>query len=121
MKADEKGRAVAAMGTAQHATPVREWDNDWPAGVAAWRVGDVLVLMPALLPRTPHSFRRTYMDRVRANATGVCPRCEAVASITRHGQLAHEDGCPLLADSSRWVDRRGVEALAALQGGEVRP
>lgn len=47
-------------------------------GFQAWMVGEVMVLMPKLLPGAPSSTRRRYRDRIIANATGECPRAAEV-------------------------------------------
>lgn len=111
-RADTKAQLVAAW--ADPSPPVRVWDAPLPSGVAAWKAGQALVLLPELLPGAPASIRRAYRDRLRTNATGRCPRCGAASGIdTASGpRTMHEQTCPVAAlAGSRWLDRRGIAAL----------
>lgn len=95
--------------------------DEHPAGgFQFWKVGDVLVGMPALLPAAPASIRRRYRLRIVANATGECMRCGSIVADPlegTHASLAHDDDCPLLLhDIERWVDPRAQMLRDALNG-----
>lgn len=94
-------------------------------GFALWQVGEaggVMVCLPDLVNPTPE-ITHLYMDRILANATGRCPRCEAVASdptssapgiLLHHAGVVHRSGCPTLKlelESRQWFDPRALDYL----------
>lgn len=111
--ADERAVRVRSWASAVNQTPMLEPEST--DEVSYWRVGEVLVLMPRLLPRAPQRVRRLYRDRVIANATGRCPRCFAVADVAGT-QMEHETACPVGAegerDMGRWLAEVGQRQLA---------
>ena len=86
-----------------------------------WKVRDVLVGMPALLPTAPASVRRRYRLRIVANATGECSRCGSIVADLLEGHqatLSHDDDCSLLLhDIERWIDPRSRALRGALGAG----
>jgi hypothetical protein len=66
-------------------------------GWQQWKVGHVLVIMPKLLAGTPSSVRRAYRQRIIANATGECPRCNTITTDPHggHASPSHDDDCPV--------------------------
>jgi hypothetical protein len=120
-KADRKANIAAGRASArQHPEPMLVEELPDVPGFQFWKVGDVLVGMPALLPHAPASVRRRYRLRIVSNAVGECMRCEAVVADPLEGHrasLAHENGCPLLLhDIERWVDPRASAMRGALAG-----
>jgi hypothetical protein len=108
-RADRKAH-IAASRTSARRNPEPILIEEPVAGFHFWKVGDVLVGMPKLLPGAPASIRRHYRARIVANAIGECPRCGSIAADPLEGHqasLSHDDGCPLLlAHIERWVDPR---------------
>jgi hypothetical protein len=105
---DRRAQVVNAMSSAEGQKPERIWDPPLPPGIAAYSVGSVLVVAPALRPGAPASVRRAYRDRIIANATGRCPRCDAVSDSEDMSTMAHEEDCPVSdAALSRWLDPEG--------------
>ena len=109
-KADRKARITAARASARrHPEPmlVEELSD---SGLHLYKVGDVLVGVPALVPGAPSSVRRRYRQRIQANAIGECGRCGSIVEDPLEGHratLAHENNCPLLLhDIGRWIDPR---------------
>jgi hypothetical protein len=99
-------------------------DQSPSPGFQFWKVGDVLVGMPKLLPNAPASVRRHYRARSVANATGECPRCDSITTDPLQGHavsLSHNDRCPLLLnDIERWIDPRSQPLRDALNSGWSR-
>jgi hypothetical protein len=108
--ADRKANIAASRASARrnpHPMLVDELPND---GLALWKVGDVLVGMPALLPNAPARVRRNYRDRILSNALGECPRCESIAgdSVEDSGlaPFPHRQSCPVIrTDFEPWIRR----------------
>jgi hypothetical protein len=109
-QADRKAKITAARASARrHPEPMLVGElpsNGWQL----WKVGDVLVGMPALLPDTPSSVRRNYRLRILSNATGECGRCGSIAGNPAEGThlapFPHRHGCPVLrTDFERWIRR----------------
>ena len=113
-KADRRANIARGRDSARkHPTPMLV-DIDPGDGWWAWMVGDVMVVMPALLPGTPASIRRKYMNRVITNAVGECPRCGTVTNdgaVDQVSGLAHDGDCPVLSLErvvGPWLDRRAA-------------
>jgi hypothetical protein len=119
-KADRKANIAASRASARRDPSPMLVDELPGDGLHFWKVGDVLVGMPALLPTAPASVRRRYRLRIVANATGECPRCESIADDPLEGHqasLSHENGCPLLLnDIERFIDPRSSGFRNALGG-----
>jgi hypothetical protein len=96
-------------------------DEPPSGGFQLWKVGDVLVGMPKLLPRAPASVRRRYRLRIVANATGECMRCGSITADRlerHHATLSHCSDCPLLLnDIERWIHPRSNALRNALGTG----
>jgi hypothetical protein len=93
-RADRKAHLASARATARrHPEPMLV---DMP-GWQQWKVGHVLVIMPKLLAGTPSSVRRAYRQRIIANATGECPRCNTITTDPHggHASPSHDDDCPV--------------------------
>ena len=83
-------------------------------GWSFWKVGEVMVGMPTLLPNAPKSIKRRYLARIVCNATGACPTCGAITSDARgadraiaRAQVEHESYCPVGDHGpslDRWLD-----------------
>lgn len=112
MNPDRRGKIVKAMSSAVGHKPERIFDMPLPPGIAAYSVASVLLVMPALLPNAPQSVRRAYRDRIIANATGRCPKCDAVADSEDMSSMSHEHGCPVSSIPDRWLDPDGLAAIA---------
>src|SRR4051812_42202863 len=107
-RADRKANIAASRASARR-HPHPKLVGESPNGVFQhWMIGSVLVLMPALLPDAPSSIRRRYRDRIVANATGECARCESIAgdSVEDSGYapFPHRVGCPVIrTDFEPWI------------------
>jgi hypothetical protein len=113
-RADRKATIAAARASARrHPEPmlVEELSD---SGLHLYKVGDVLVGVPALVHGAPSSVRRRYRQRIQANAIGECGRCGSIVADPLEGHqatLAHEDNCPLLLqDIEPWIDPRARRA-----------
>jgi hypothetical protein len=108
--ADGKANIAASRASARR-NPHPMLVAESPNGVFQhWMIGDVLVLMPALLPTAPASVRRNYRDRILSNALGEYPRCESIAgdSVEDSGlaPFPHRTGCPVIrTDFEPWLRR----------------
>jgi hypothetical protein len=108
-RADQKARIAAGHASARrHPVPVV---GELPAsGWQLYKLGDVIVGMPKLQTTAPARVRRSYRDRLIANATGQCPRCEAIAGDpVEDAALApfpHHQDCPVVrCDFEPWIQR----------------
>jgi hypothetical protein len=124
-RADRKARIAASRATARRNPEPMLVDG--PTGAIAgfqfWKIGDVLVGMPALLPGAPASIRRRHRARIVANATGECTHCGTIANdptgTVGYAGFPHRNGCPLLlTDIERWIDPRAQSLRGALASGE---
>ena len=119
--ADRKAHIAASRATARRNPEQILVDQSPSPGFQFWKVGDVLVGMPKLLPNAPASIRRHYRARIVANATGECGRCGSIAADPlegHHASLSHDDGCPLLLnDIERWIDPCSQSLRNAISGG----
>jgi hypothetical protein len=126
--ADRKAVFAQVAEVASRSEPERVWKPSTPRGVAVWILRDAIdgdrsamLMLPALLPRAPRRAQRAYRDRVRANLTGACPRCEAILGVGGEvtAEMWHEPTCSLDADITllaRWIDPRGVRTLGGMTG-----
>jgi len=82
--ADVRARLAATWDTAAHAPEVitRVDGAPVPPGYTAWSVGGSTTALPTLTDDAPFEVRARYFARVRANALGRCPLCDAVAGAT---------------------------------------
>ena len=127
-RADMKATVARAARSATGQVPMLvDKPEDMP-GWSLWKVGEVVVGVPTLLPGAPKSVKRRYLGRILANATGRCPGCSATVGdpIDNTGttpmmraQLEHEPGCGISDHGpsyARWLDpasERLRRALAA--------
>jgi hypothetical protein len=120
-KADRKANLAANRASARRNPEPILVSETLHDGFQFWKVGDVLVGMPKLLPNAPASIRRHYRARILANATGECPRCGSITADPlegHHAALSHDNGCPLLlTDIERWIDPRFPALRNAISGG----
>jgi hypothetical protein len=115
-RADRKAQIVASRATARR-HPVPMLVGEPSPGWQMWKVGQVAVVMPRLLPGAPSSVRRHYRQRILANATGECPGCGSVVGDPEDGSvqanLAHDGDCPvreLVEHVEPWLDPRSFRA-----------
>jgi hypothetical protein len=122
-KADRKANLARSRATARGQIPMLVGEPSDVPGFQAWMVGKVMVLMPRLLPGTPSTIRRRYRDRIIANATGECPRCQTIAAdpgtgkVLDNAAMAHEHDCPVSLvedEAERWIDPRSREMRQAM-------
>lgn len=115
--ADRKADRARWQEQAQTAEIVEITDGPELPGMTLYMVGPVLTVETRLLPGAPESVRQRYLDRIRAVATGRCPRCGEVSGTRELGdgstirsEIVHEDDCEVLTldDELQWFDPRGV-------------
>lgn len=114
--AEHRALLALAWDSADQPGPlVRVTDAPVPDGFTAWRMGDSVTVLPALLPSAPSGVRRRYEARAQANLTGTCPLCRAVADLSPDPSapvawrllpvtvgIRHEKGCrALFTDEDR--------------------
>ena len=108
--ADRKANIAAGRASARRNPEPMLVEEHPSGGFQFWKVGDVLVGMPALLPSAPARVRRNYRDRLLSNALGECPRCESIAGdpVEDSGlaPFPHRTGCPVIrTDFEPWIRR----------------
>ena len=98
-RADRKAHLAAARSSARrYPLPMLLDEPPNMPGWQFWKVGGVVVCMPKLVPGAPASLKRHYLQRVIANATGECPRCDTVATdpaVGAQASLPHDGDCPV--------------------------
>jgi hypothetical protein len=122
-KADAKAKLTRSWASATGQVPMLVGKPADLPGWSAYGVGDVLVLMPTLLPGAPKSIKRRYLARIVANASGTCPVCRSCAGDLEmserglnRGALTHEAGCSIGDDAGmdRWLDPAAAELRNAI-------
>ena len=92
LKADMARAAHSAIG---QVPMLVDRPEDMP-GWSLYRVGQVIVGTPTLLPTAPKSVKRRHLARIITNATGTCPSCRATVGERSHSmRLARSPtSCP---------------------------
>lgn len=116
--AASKGTAAAAWDSSADRDISDLIEQRMPDGISIWSLGTVACIIESLVEDAPAVFVELIRQRVWANLTGRCPRCDAVTDIRAEGRgvLHHANHCEVAhppVDLARYIAPAATAALAA--------